>query len=122
MRDGKRRTTRIEIEAFDEDDDEDSGDVDKQEDIASESFSGAELTDIPSDLDLRGGDEGVYVSAVERSSKAQRAGLRKGDIIRAVNRQDIVDLDDFEDAIDGEDGPFALSVERNGQTFYVAVK
>ena len=122
LRDGKRRTTRIEIEAFDEDDDEDSGDVDKQEDIASESFSGAELTDIPSDLDLRGGDEGVYVSAVERSSKAQRAGLRKGDIIRAVNRQDIVDLDDFEDAIDGEDGPFALSVERNGQTFYVAVK
>ena len=122
LRDGKRRTTRIEIEAFDEDDNEDSGDVDKQEDIASESFSGAELTDIPSDLDLRGGDEGVYVSAVERSSKAQRAGLRKGDIIRAVNRQDIVDLDDFEDAIDGEDGPFALSVERNGQTFYVAVK
>ena len=122
LRDGKRRTTRIEIEAFDEDDDGDSGDVDKQEDIASESFSGAELTDIPSDLDLRGGDEGVYVSAVERSSKAQRAGLRKGDIIRAVNRQDIVDLDDFEDAIDGEDGPFALSVERNGQTFYVAVK
>ena len=122
LREGKRRTTRIEIEAFDEDDDEDSGDVDKQEDIASESFSGAELTDIPSDLDLRGGDEGVYVSAVERSSKAQRAGLRKGDIIRAVNRQDIVDLDDFEDAIDGEDGPFALSVERNGQTFYVAVK
>jgi len=39
-----------------------------------------------------------------------------------VNRQDIVDLDDFEDIIDGEDGPFALSVERNGSTFYAAVK
>ena len=91
-------------------------------DLTSESFSGAELTDIPEDLDLRGGDEGVYVSAVERGSKAQRAGLRRGDVIRAVNKQDIVDLDDFEDAIDGEDGPFALSVERNGQTFYAAVK
>lgn len=121
LRNGKRRTTRIEIEAVDEDD-EDSGDVESNDTADSETFSGAELTDIPEDLDLRGGNEGVYVSAVERGSKAQRAGLRRGDVIRAINRQDIVDLDDFEDAIDGEDGPFALSVERNGQTFYVAVK
>jgi len=71
---------------------------------------------------LRGGDEGVYVASVERGSKAQRAGLRKGDVIRSVNRNDIVDLEDFEDIIKGEDGPFALSVQRGGQTFYVAVK
>lgn len=122
LRDGKRRTTRIDVEAVSEDDEE-SGVVNtEKEELASESFSGAELTDIPSDLDLRGGDEGVYVSTVERGSKAQRAGLRKGDIIRAVNRQDIIDLDDFEDATEGEEGPFALSVERNGSTFYVAVK
>jgi len=121
LRDGKRRTTRIEIEAVDEDD-KDSGAVSSETEPESESFSGASLTDIPDDLDLRGGDEGIYVSAVERGSKAQRAGLRKGDVIRAVNRQDIVDLDDFERAIDGEEGPFALSVERNGQTFYAAVK
>ena len=122
LRDGKRRTTRIEIEAFDEEEDESGVVSTEEDDLTSESFSGAELTDIPEDLDLRGGDEGVYVSAVERGSKAQRAGLRRGDVIRAVNKQDIVDLDDFEDAIDGEDGPFALSVERNGQTFYAAVK
>jgi Do/DeqQ family serine protease len=123
LRDGKRRTTRIEIEAVDEDENEEtsvksSGD----NDMAAVEFSGADLTDIPEDLDLRGGDEGVYVSSVERGSKAQRAGLRRGDVIRAVNRQDIVDLNDFEDATDGEDGPFALSVERNGSTFYAAVK
>lgn len=121
LRNGKRRTTRIEIEAVDEDD-KGNDEVDTEDEMASESFSGAELTDIPKDLDLRGGDEGVYVSSVERGSKAQRAGLRRGDIIRAVNRQDIVDLEDFEDAVDGEDGPFALSVERKGSTFYVAVK
>lgn len=121
LRDGKRRTTRIDIETIDEDESDNSS-TDTEDDLSSESFSGAELTDIPEDLDLRGGDEGVYVASVERGSKAQRAGLRRGDVIRAVNRQDIVDLDDFEDAIDGEDGPFALSVERNGSTFYVAVK
>lgn len=121
LRDGKRRTTRIEIEAVDEDDDTGSSSrsADKP---ASESFSGAELTNIPEDMDLRGGNEGVYIASVERGSKAQRAGLRKGDVIRAVNRKDIMDLEDFEDIIGDEDGPFALSVERGGSTFYAAVK
>jgi S1-C subfamily serine protease len=123
LRDGKRRTTRIEIEAVDEDEAEnDTPRSTSPDEMASFEFSGSELTDIPSDLDLRGGDEGVYVASVERGSKAQRAGLRRGDVIRAVNREDIVDLEDFEDIIDGKDGPFALSVERNGQTFYAAVK
>jgi len=125
LRDGKRRTTRIEVEAFDEDEEDAATGVktlESEDDGSSVSFSGADLTDIPNDLELRGGKDGAFVSAVERGSKAQRAGLRKGDVIRAVNRQDITDIDDFEDAVDGEDGPFALSVERNGQTFYVAVK
>ena len=123
LRNGKRRTTRIEVAAQDDNDTEVSV-ADRQDNIESESYSyaGAELTDIPNDLDLRGGEDGVYIASVKRSSKAQRAGLRKGDVIRAVNRQDIADLDDFEDIIDGEDGPFALSVERNGSTFYAAVK
>ncbi|MDB2438685.1 Do family serine endopeptidase [Hellea sp.] len=121
LRDGKRRTTRIEVEAVD-DDETSTTPTSVDDEPASESFSGASLTDIPDDLDLRGGDDGVYVSSVKRSSKAQRAGLRKGDVIRAINRQDVADLDDFEDIIDDEDGPYALSVERNGSTFYVAVK
>ncbi|WP_034388582.1 Do family serine endopeptidase [Hellea balneolensis] len=121
LREGKRRTTRIEIEAVDEDD-EDNSVTSSDNDPASESFSGAELTDIPKDLDLRGGEEGVYIASVERGSKAQRAGLRRGDVIRAVNRKDITDLEDFEDIISDEDGPYALSVERDGSTFYAAVK
>lgn len=123
LRNGKRRTTRIEVEAQDDDDTEINV-ADRRENIESESYSyaGAELIDIPNDLDLRGGEDGVYIASVKRGSKAQRAGLRKGDVIRAVNRQDIAGLDDFEDIIDGKDGPFALSVERNGSTFYAAVK
>ena len=88
----------------------------------SKTFSGATLTNIPTDLNLRGGSEGVYVSAVEISSKAQRAGLMKGDVIRSVNRKDVQDLASFNKLTKGEDGPFALSVERNGSTFYVAIK
>ncbi|MEP3890051.1 MAG: Do family serine endopeptidase [Hellea sp.] len=121
LRNGKRRTTRIEVEAVDEDDAQ-TGVESVDDEPKSESFSGASLTDIPDDLELRGGNEGVFVSAVKRGSKAQRAGLQKGDVIRSVNRQDITDLSDFEDIIADEDGPFAMSVERNGSTFYVAVK
>ena len=87
-----------------------------------EAFDGAEVSNIPDDLELRGGDDGVYIANVERGSRASRAGLRRGDIIRQVGKSDINDLTDFEDAIDGKSGPHALRIERQGQSIYVAVK
>jgi len=85
-------------------------------------FSGASLTDIPDDVNPRGGDEGVYVASVERGSKASRAGLVQGDIIREVDRRDIKDLADFEDAIEDKTGAIALTIERQGQTTFLAVR
>ena len=121
LRDGKRRSTRIEVAEFD--DERDVLDDSAADEIpALESFSGASITDIPEDTELRGGTKGVMVSSIERGSKAARAGLRKDDVIREVNRQKIGNLSDFEDAIDGEDGPFALSVERDGRNTFIAVK
>ena len=121
LREGKRRSTRIEVEEFEEE--REVLDESAADDIpALESFSGASITDIPDDMELRGGTDGVLVASVERSSKAARAGLRKGDIIREVNRTEISDLESFENAIDGKDGPFALSVERDGRNAFIAVK
>ena len=121
LRDGKRRSTRIEVAEFD--DERDVLDDSAADEIpALESFSGASITDIPEDTELRGGTKGVMVSSIERGSKAARAGLRKDDVIREVNRQKIGNLSDFEDAIDGKDGPFALSVERDGRNTFIAVK
>ena len=121
LRDGKRRSTRIEVAEFD--DERDVLDDSAADEIpALESFSGASITDIPEDTELRGGTKGVMVSSIERGSKAARAGLRKDDVIREVNRQKIGNLSDFEDAIDGKEGPFALSVERDGRNTFIAVK
>jgi len=74
LRDGKRRSSRIEVEAFKEE--RDVLTADAADDIpAMESFSGASLTDIPDDVNPRGGNEGVYVASVQRGSRAARAGL-----------------------------------------------
>jgi Do/DeqQ family serine protease len=122
LRDGSRRTTRIGIE---EAPDVDSETVDASENIEPammEAFDGAEVSDIPDDLELRGGEDGVYLTSVVRGSKAYRAGLRRGDVIRRVGQTDIRDLDDFEDAIGSGSGPYVLRVERGGRTSFIAVK
>ena len=121
IRDGKRRTTRIMVEAVEED--RDVLDASVADDIPSmESFSGATITGIPDDLDLRGGDEGVYISNVRRASRAARAGLEQGDIIRRINRTQVTDLSAFQRFIEANDGPYALVVERNGRTVYLGVR
>lgn len=123
LRDGKRRTTRINVEAAPDVEDETvSAGYDEDGNAMMEAFDGAEITNIPNDLELRGGDKGVYVSRVERGSRAYRAGLRRGDVIRRVGRTNIDNLDDFEDAIAEGEGPYALRVESRGQTRYLAVK
>ena len=121
LRDGKRRTTRIEVAEI-EDEDEVLAAEEAEELPAMEAFSGASIGNIPDDVDLRGGDKGVYIMSVERGSKAFRAGLRRGDVIRSVNRKDVKNLKEFEARIEGKDGPFALSVERQGSRIFLAVK
>ena len=121
LREGRKIKRRIEVEAVDEND-EQSDSLAMNNGPETKTFSGATLTNIPVDLNLRGGSEGVYVSAVEIGSKAQRAGLIKGDVIRSVNNKDVQNLENFNKLTKGENGPFALSVERNGSTFYVAIK
>ena len=121
LREGRKIKRRIEVEAIDEND-EQSDSLAMNNGPETKTFSGATLTNIPVDLNLRGGSEGVYVSAVEIGSKAQRAGLVKGDVVRSINRRDVQNLENFNKLTKGEDGPFALSVERNGSTFYVAIK
>lgn len=121
IRDGKRRTSRITVEAVKEE--RVALDETVADEIPSmESFSGATITDIPSDMDLRDGADGVYISAVRTNSRAARSGLREGDIIRRINRTELTDLKSFERFLDGNDGPYALVVEREGQTAYLGVR
>ena len=122
LRDGRRISTQItvkEVEDKAEDEDEKTEIKAAQE---LERFEGATLSDIPDDVESRGGNKGVYVSNVRRLSKAARAGLVRGDIIREVNREDVADLEAFETLVKAEDGPLALAVERRGSNIFLAIR
>ena len=126
LRDGKRRTTQITVEAAPEEE-ETAGLAERltrpsSADMAEEEFEGATVTDIPSEVETRGGDEGVYVANIERGSRAFRGGLRRGDIIRRVDRRDVEDLDSFADLVERRNGATAVEVERDGQNFFLAIR
>lgn len=73
-------------------------------------FFGAQLQDLPA------GQQGVAVASLAPQSRAAAAGLRPGDVIRALNRQSVDSLSDLNALLSGEPRLLALTVEREGQT------
>ncbi|MCF6220598.1 MAG: DegQ family serine endoprotease [Robiginitomaculum sp.] len=125
MRDGKKHSTKIGIEKAPDDEETSAVESDNDNDALPSSFDaldGATFTDIPADLEPRGGDKGVVVTRVRRGSDAFEAGLRKGDIIRAVNNKDVSDLASFKKQIAKKKGAMFLSVQRGRNSVFVAVR
>jgi serine protease Do len=70
-------------------------------------------------------ESGVIIAGVEQGSPAAQAGLRRGDIIIEVNRQEIATLKDYSAAIGDpeEKGSSVLFlVKRNKRTRFVVIK
>jgi Do/DeqQ family serine protease len=65
--------------------------------------------------------QGVVVSSVERGSPAYQIGLRAGDIITSVNRNDISNVEEFTEAMDGS-RQAALFIKRNGEDILIVVQ
>jgi len=55
--------------------------------------------EIAGQLDLKG-EKGVVVVGVQPDSKAEKAGMRRGDLIVEVNRRNVDSVSDFKSAID----------------------
>ena len=64
----------------------------------------------------------MFVQRVQRGSPAFRAGLRRGDVIRRIDRRAVSDLDDFEAALERRDGATAVEVERAGSPLFFAIR
>jgi serine protease Do len=70
------------------------------------------------------GDHGVLISSVTPGSAAEEAGLRRGDLVKEVNRKGISSVQEFKAAVKsiGKGDTAALLVRRGANTFYVALQ
>lgn len=59
--------------------------------------------------------EGLKVLAVTPGSPAEKAGVKKGDVLRKIGGKPLSGVDDVRDALQGEDRSYDLSLERDGR-------
>ena len=71
---------------------------------------------VTEELSLRGAREGVVVAAVADNSTAAQVGVRKGDIVVAVNGQKIATTRDLEKACAERARLWDLTIQRGGET------
>jgi Do/DeqQ family serine protease len=86
-------------------------------------FEGLELGPVPGDHPMADRIEGVFVRSVAPGSTADRAGLRRGDIIVGVNRRPVAGMGDLLDA-DRQSGdrPLLLHVRRGNGSLFLALE
>lgn len=89
---------------------------------SSQKLQGAEIGEIGRDHPWFGRVEGVEVSALQTGSRAWEFGLRRGDIIMAVNRQGVRSVTEFVDTVEEKGDVLALLVQRGGRRMLVVVR
>jgi len=85
-------------------------------------LAGATFETLGPDSPLYGQVEGVRVVAVERGSPAWRIGLRKNDVIIAVNREPVSDLDAFKAAVAASRGALLLNIQRGAAQVFIVIR
>jgi Trypsin-like serine proteases, typically periplasmic, contain C-terminal PDZ domain len=86
---------------------------------------GLSLRDLSPEEVSRFGVKGVFVDGVAPGSLAQRSGLRRGDIILAVNNEPVENLSQFNEKIDRARNEqrtrVLLLIRRGGNNLYVVL-
>lgn len=88
-------------------------------------FRAQNLTpDLAERLGLESGQDGVVVTAISRGSNAYRQGLREGDVITSVSRNDVENMSDFNREInevaDSDNNVVLLRILRSGVNQFIA--
>ena len=75
-------------------------------------------------LGLNPDEQGVVISGVAPGSPAEEAGLQPGDVVKEVNRQEIHNLNDYNQALEKakQDKSLLLVIKRGGTTHFVVLK
>lgn len=119
VRGGKQKTIPVEIGELQEQQ------VEKQVEREKEKM-GLTVREITPELANMYGlsdDEGVIITFVEPGSPADEAGLRKGDIIKEINRKSITSLDEYLDAIKKTETENVLMLIKRGRSsLWIVIK
>jgi serine protease DegQ len=114
LRDGKRKTVRARIEA--------PRAVSLKATEAVPQLRGAVFDKLGSDHPLYGEVGGVVVADVDRGSPAWRHGLRKDDVIIAVNRNPVRSVDDLNAALNESGRAVALNIIRGDAQLFLVLQ
>jgi serine protease Do len=125
IRDGRRKTVRVEIGALEEEGaraDAAPGDQGSTDGAAEFGLRVQDLTpEIAEQLGVEAG-EGVLVTAVEPGSPADEANLRRGDLILEVDRVEVEDTAALQKQLGGAGSRALLLVRRGDATIFVPLK
>ena len=85
-------------------------------------LAGTKITEIPSGHAAKRSVTGVYAADVAVGSPAWRLGLRKGDIILAVNQKQVGSVSEFEQTTKSTNGVLALNILRGDTQLFIVVQ
>lgn len=84
-------------------------------------LGGARLGAVPERL-RRQGVQGVLVASVDPNSRAAANGLREGDLITAVNRREVVDLDALERSLGTRPAQLLVTLVRGNRAYFAVME
>jgi len=89
----------------------------------SKSYIGVSVKSVSTDATSYGVPAGIYIGSVSENGPAQKAGIESGDIVTAINGENITDTTSFVNTIQGMDvgTTVKLTVYRNGDYLEVEV-
>lgn len=67
-------------------------------------------------------DGGIAITELEEGSMAARYGLRKDDVVVAVNRKPVNSVSELRSALDAADGVVALNIRRGNSSLYLVLR
>ncbi|HKX27243.1 MAG TPA: DegQ family serine endoprotease [Blastocatellia bacterium] len=119
LRDGNPREINVTLGQLPND--QETASTETQQNAAPNGFTVEALTpQLARQLGLPAGTAGVVVTEVQDGSRADDAGLQRGDVIQGVNRKPVANVAEFERALKRDQSNLLL-VNRNGHTTFVVI-
>ena len=114
LRGGNKKTLKARVSARNE--------IKLTEGSLDQRFEGMTLGEIPENHPHHDKIKGVFITEIQRGTRAWSAGLRRGDIITSVNHEPIADLQSFLQLVDKVENALLFRVVRGNNAAFLVLK